>query len=108
MLSIHFPGCLSCTKVSDPIFGPNFTHLNLEKDLVLFLGSVDVSSSKDRYLKCLSELNQKCCGELQKFPWIINTMGFNTGLGADLMKKSTDIFKPTTIVEIESRLDKQS
>jgi hypothetical protein len=30
-------------------------------------------------------------------------MGFNTGLGADLMKKSTDIFRPTTIVEIESR-----
>jgi hypothetical protein len=36
-------------------------------------------------------------------PWIINTMGFNEGLGIHLMKLTVETWKPTTIVEIESR-----
>ena len=36
-------------------------------------------------------------------PWIINTMGFSDGLGIHLMKKAVETFRPTTIVEIESR-----
>ena len=97
-----FTGCVSCTKVSEPLLGPNFTHLSVKKEVVHFFGTVDVSSSQLRFLKCLVELH-KSCSELTSMPWIINTMGFTEGLGIHLMKKAVEMFKPTTIVQIESR-----
>ena len=93
---------MSCTKVSEPLLGPNFTHLSLKKEVVYFFGSVDVSSSQPRFVRCLEEL-LKSCGDLTSLPWIINTMGFTEGLGIFLMKKAVEMFKPTTIVQIESR-----
>ena len=99
---IFLLGCVSCTKVSEPLLGPNFTHLSVKKEVVYYLGTVDVSSSQSRFLKCLEEL-QKSCRDLTSIPWIINTMGFTEGLGIFLMKKAVEIFKPSTIVQIESR-----
>jgi polynucleotide 5'-hydroxyl-kinase GRC3/NOL9 len=87
--------------VSEPLLGPNFTHLAVKKEVNLFLGSVDVSSVKDRYLKAMAELPRHQCTD--DIPCIINTMGFTEGLGVHLMKKAAEVFRPTTIVEIESR-----
>ena len=101
-----FTGCVSCTKVIEPLLGPNFTHLSVKKEVVHFFGTVDVACSQLRFVKCLEELH-KSCSDLTSMPWIINTMGFTEGLGIHLMKKVVDTFKPTTIVQIESRYDSE-
>jgi len=59
-------------------------------------------SAQVRFEKCLDELKKKS-SEYSDIPWVINTMGFTEGLGIHLMKKSVEMFRPTTIVEIESR-----
>ena len=41
--------------------------------------------------------------ELANLPMVINTMGFNSGLGVHLMKKILKSFLPRTIVSIRSR-----
>ena len=64
--------------MSEPILGPNFTHLSVEKDVTLFLGTVDVASSKQQYLKGLDELHSHCRDQNYKtfYPLLIATLVF--------------------------------
>lgn len=101
------PGCLSCTLVQKPILGPNFTHVNHEKELCLFVGGVDVTEAKVRYDSCLKMLGEFSKG-FPSVPWVINSMGFTQGLGAFFMQESVTRFMPTTLVEITSRSYKKN
>ena len=38
-----------------------------------------------------------------QIPWIVNTMGFNRGLGIPLLKETLKLINPTTVIEIKSR-----
>jgi len=95
---------MSCTKVKDPLLGPNFTHVHVEKEICFYLGSVDVGSCRNRYSSCIYQL-KRFSESYKDIPWVINTMGFTKGLGLTLMIKTLEAFKPTTIVEIYSRHD---
>lgn len=105
------PGCLSVTLVTSPILGPNFTHVEGDNVICkLYLGSVNVSDVVERYAKCVAYIvsflqSQK---HLEEIPWVVNTMGFNRGLGISLLKKSVASIKPTTFVEIRSRFHKKN
>ncbi len=67
-----------------------------------YIGSVDVSSCRNRYTASMTALN-RLCQSYTDLPWIINTMGFTKGLGLTLMSKTLQAFKPSTVVEIYSR-----
>ena len=41
-------------------------------------------------------------------PWIVNTMGFNRGLGITLLKETLKLMTPTTVIEIRSRFAKKN
>ena len=79
------PGCLSVTLLSKPLLGPNFTHLNRQVLFSVYLGSVNVSDVLHRYRKGLEEIVRYLGDKYLDIPWIINTMGFNRGLGLTLL-----------------------
>jgi len=99
------PGCLSAVKVEEPILGPNFTSLRRHKTICQYLGEVNVSNVSRRFSYQMSRLIKKALKhpELNKLPWIVNTMGFNRGLGIKLIGQVISAVSPTTILEIRSR-----
>jgi len=105
------PGCISCVRIEEPILGPNFTNQTRLKSYCVNLGEVNMSNVPRRFasqvaglIKSASDQNR----ELNKLPWIINTMGFSRGLGIKLMKQTFRKAKPSTVVEIRSRFDKKN
>ena len=53
MLLFFISGYLCCTIVTEPLLGPNFTHLAKNNNIVMniFLGTVNVSDVAQRYIK---------------------------------------------------------
>ena len=104
-------GCLSCTLVKEPLLGPNFTHL-AQDNLVtnIYLGSVNVSDVAKRYFNSVQHIIREISlnPNFSKIPWVINTMGFNRGLGISLLKKSMSVIQPTTFIEVRSRFAKKN
>ena len=104
------PGCLSCTILRNPILGPNFTHLDQEVIKQVYLGTVNVSEVMQRYHHAVEYLVNflKADSNLVSMPWVVNTMGFNRGLGVTLLKKSLKLINPTNLVEVRSRFAKKN
>ena len=103
------PGMLSATLLDKPILGPNFTHLDRQVVFSVYLGSVNVSDVLHRYRKGREELSWFLQdSKYSDVPWIINTMGFNRGLGLTLLKETMQLFQPTTLIEIKSRHPKKN
>ncbi len=105
------PGCVSATLVENPILGPNFTHLKSEKTLInFFLGNVNVSDVMHRYKKGVEFIIDylRSHSEFCQLPWIVNTMGFNRGLGIALLKQTLKLVNPTNVIEIRSRFAKKN
>ncbi|XP_018914256.2 polynucleotide 5'-hydroxyl-kinase NOL9 [Bemisia tabaci] len=100
------PGCMSVHVVTKPLLGPNFSHLS-HSGRVWFLGEINVAQCFDRYLKYLEEILCYCASsaELKKIPWFINTMGFCRGLGVELMSCTINYFRPTHVIQIQSKKD---
>ncbi len=97
------PACLSVSVVKEPLLGPNFCHLGQKKVASVFLGDVNVSNVRQRYLSALSYLANACKALADKDTvWVINSMGFNQGLGLPLLKATVEHFSPTVIASIES------
>ncbi|KAG8227244.1 hypothetical protein J437_LFUL003975 [Ladona fulva] len=96
------PGCLSVTLVSEPLLGPNYTHLK-DPERMLCLGELDVSRCPKWYLYCADDLVKFCSSEKFKgLPWFINTMGFCKGIGADLAVELVRLCRPTHVIQITS------
>ncbi|ODN05731.1 Polynucleotide 5'-hydroxyl-kinase NOL9 [Orchesella cincta] len=95
------PGMLSVHVCSEPILGPNFTHLK-EPSRAIFLGGVNVADFPISYIKGVAELFEYCVNseELQGIPWIINTMGFSQGLGVHLACEIVKIIRPTAVIQL--------
>ena len=100
------PGCISALRIEhEPILGPNCANQQRAKALWVNLGEVNVSNVARRFSRQMSRLI-KCARnhpELNKLPWVVNTMGFNRGLGAKLLRDTVAAVGPSTLVEIRSR-----
>ncbi|CAL8101043.1 unnamed protein product [Orchesella dallaii] len=103
------PGMISVHICSEPILGPNFTHLK-EPSRSIFLGGVNVADFPISYIKGVSELFEYCaCSEeFQGIPWIVNTMGFSQGLGVHLACEIIKIIRPTAVVQLSINNEKRS
>jgi len=96
------PGCVSATVVSRPLLGPNFCSLDAgERVGCHFVGDVNVSEARKRFEDGVAAL-ELVCRERAEPVWVINTMGFNRGLGVHLAQKVIQTFSPSTVVSIES------
>lgn len=106
---LFVPQTISATLLTNPILGPGYLE-NIPPTKAIFFGEINVLPNPIKYLKCVIELYEFCskCETFQNVPWIINTMGYSRGLGAELMACILRIFKPTDVVQIESQTANQN
>jgi len=97
-------GCVSATLVSTPLLGPNFTHLQ-EPLHCYFVSDVDITVDPNHYIQSCTRLLNDCRREpkLMNMPMIINTMGFTTGIGLDIMLDVIRLSQPTHVIQLTSR-----
>ncbi len=100
-----FPaGCVSASLVSDPLLGPNFTHLQ-QPLYSYFVGDADIIGCPERYVASCRQLLNDCKLKLSltKIPIIINTMGFTSGIGLDVSLDLIRLSQPLQLLQISSR-----
>ncbi|XP_067001594.2 polynucleotide 5'-hydroxyl-kinase NOL9 isoform X2 [Anabrus simplex] len=103
------PGCVSATLVKEPLLGPNYFHLQRPCRMV-YVGEINMSRCPARYLQCVQHIIEFCHSQPQfsNIPWFINTMGFNKGLGVELMVNVIRMVGPSDIIQIQSSQKKQN
>lgn len=103
------PGCISLNIISRPLTGPNYTHLKTPFHQ-LFIGDVNVARCVPRYVKAARKLvdylNES--PRLKGLTVLVNTMGFCTGIGWDLMVYIIRLIHPSTVVQITSERSKNN
>ncbi|KZV77794.1 hypothetical protein EXIGLDRAFT_124760, partial [Exidia glandulosa HHB12029] len=115
-------GIVALNVVDRPQFGPAFTH-QLTPYIAHFTGSTSPRASPAHYLACISACVQTYLLEVQyglldgddlgdddqriadAVPLVINTHGWNKGLGADLTRKIQDLLPVTDIFDFDSEQD---
>ena len=100
-----FPaGCVSASLVSEPLLGPNFTHLQ-QPLYSYFVGDADVVGCPQRYVQSCRQLLNDCKLQLSltNIPTLINTMGFTSGIGLDLSLDLIRLSQPLQLLQISSR-----
>lgn len=101
---LFVPQTLSAAIVTEPILGPGYLQ-NLKPAKAVLFGDINVLPDPIRYLRCVGEIFEFCSShnEFVNIPWVINTMGYSRGFGSELMACILKIFKPTDLVQIQSR-----
>ncbi|KAG6861825.1 hypothetical protein C0995_011707 [Termitomyces sp. Mi166 len=114
-------GMVALNVLSTPLFGPPFTHPTLPHS-AHYIGSTTPRSSPSLYLAAVQAILDTYRSDIQTpaiswrtsnadtrisdfIPLVINTMGWNKGLGADLTLKLQTMIEPTDIYEIETPFD---
>lgn len=101
---LFVPQTLSATVVTEAILGPGYLR-NLKPAKAILFGDINVLPDPIKYLRCVSDIFKFCStnDDFANIPWIINTMGYNRGFGSELMACILKIFKPSDLVQIQSR-----
>ncbi|KAF5298233.1 hypothetical protein FQR65_LT09744 [Abscondita terminalis] len=94
------PGCISASVVTEPLLGPNFTHLK-KPERCIFVPEIDLSEDSDEYIGFVEFLMEQC-DNLPTMPTLINHMGFTIGLGFYILSSVVVCARPTTIIDIRS------
>ncbi|KAF7965772.1 hypothetical protein HWV62_41966 [Athelia sp. TMB] len=109
-------GMVALNIIEQPLFGPSFTHPTTPY-LAHYIGSISPRSSPSHYLAAIQALIQSYKLDLQSpifdipvidgdnrisdvIPLIVNTMGWNKGLGVDLNRQIEEIVQPTDVFEV--------
>ncbi|KAF7775876.1 hypothetical protein Agabi119p4_4269 [Agaricus bisporus var. burnettii] len=110
------PGIVALNVVSNPLFGPAYTHLTFPVRSH-FIGSTTPKASPTAYLEGVRNLYEFWRIEIANayvgdddpdgrvvdtVPLIVNTMGWIKGLGADLMRQIEEMVEPSEIFEFQS------
>lgn len=101
---LFVPQTLSATVVTEPILGPGYLR-NFKPAKAVLFGDINVLPDPIKYLRCVSQIFAFCSAqnEFATIPWVVNTMGYSRGFGSELMACILKIFKPTDLVQIQSR-----
>lgn len=101
---LFLPQTLSVTEISDPILGPGYLQ-NVKPAKAVWLGDINVLPDPIKYWHCVEEIHKFCSSQpsYSSIPWVINTMGYSRGFGSELIACILKIFKPTNVVQIQSR-----
>ncbi|KAH8327227.1 hypothetical protein KR074_007529 [Drosophila pseudoananassae] len=96
---------VSCTLIEEPLLGPGF-FLNKQPDRAYAVGHVNVVMCAEEYANAVTQLARHIQkdAKYQNLPWLINTMGYNKGFGTELVALLADRFRPTDVVQIESKM----
>ncbi|XP_055603450.1 polynucleotide 5'-hydroxyl-kinase NOL9 [Uranotaenia lowii] len=95
----HIPETMSATLLNKPLLG--VTSFDPIKPLkCLLFGSLDVVSSPIFYIQNVRQMVQYCNQHHKDVPWVINTMGYVTGFGEELMAAIFKLFSPTDAIQL--------
>lgn len=95
------------------ILGPPHTHLNPNRvnKSCYFLGHLSPSDVPSHYLQCIKQCFEDyvsyktTLNNNQTIPLIVNTMGWNQGLGLCLLKETITFTKPTHLIQINHPIE---
>lgn len=100
----HIPETISVTVVNKPLLGvASFDPIAPVKSWLF--GSLDVVSSPIFYIQNVRALIQFCRdhkADYGNIPWIINTMGYVTGFGEELMAAVLRMLSPTDVIQLSA------
>ncbi|XP_039447800.1 polynucleotide 5'-hydroxyl-kinase NOL9 [Culex pipiens pallens] len=100
----HIPETISVTVVSKPLLGvASFDPIAPARSWLF--GSLDVVSSPIFYVQNVRQLVQYCRdhkADWANIPWIINTMGYVTGFGEELMAAVLRMLAPTDVIQLNA------
>ena len=100
-------GCVSVNLITEPLFGPPHTHIK-QYGKSYFLGHISPSDAPGHYLDCVrycfSEFRRNLSAH-RNIPLIVNTMGWNQGLGLCLLKEKILIFQPSHLIQLNHTVD---
>ncbi|XP_023311609.1 polynucleotide 5'-hydroxyl-kinase NOL9 [Anoplophora glabripennis] len=99
------PGCVSVVTVTEPIFGPNFTHL--KKANRSLLSNINVAHDPRAYINCIKSI-VAYLETLEECPILINYMGFVQGIGLNIVTSVIKCIQPTGIIQICSKNQKRN
>ncbi|KAI5636104.1 mRNA cleavage and polyadenylation factor CLP1 p-loop domain-containing protein [Phthorimaea operculella] len=97
-------GNVSATVVTEPLLGPNFTHLK-QPELMLNIGMINTMDNPRRYVAAIETLVAHCTADnrLKNLPWIVNTMGMTNTVGLKLISLNILHIQPTFLLQIDSK-----
>jgi polynucleotide 5'-hydroxyl-kinase GRC3/NOL9 len=102
-------GCISLNVVTEPLFGPPHTHIahtSSHNKSCYFLGHLTPSDGPAHYMQCLRQCHQDFLNlKDEHLPLVINTMGWNQGLGLCLLKETILLFRPTHLIQINHPIE---
>lgn len=100
----HIPETISITIIDRPLLGvATFNPIPPVKSWLF--GSLDIVSSLIFYTQNVHQLVRYCeqhKSELANIPWIINTMGYATDFGEELMSTILRMLAPTDVIQLVS------
>uniref|UniRef100_A0A1Q3EYP7 Polynucleotide 5'-hydroxyl-kinase NOL9 n=1 Tax=Culex tarsalis TaxID=7177 RepID=A0A1Q3EYP7_CULTA len=100
----HIPETISVTVVTKPLLGvASFDPIAPAKSWLF--GSLDVVSSPIFYIQNVRQLVQYCRdhkADWANIPWIVNTMGYVTGFGEELMAAVLRMLSPTDVIQLNA------
>lgn len=93
--------------------GPPHTHISHSdpNKMCYFLGHLSPNDVPSLYLECLRqcltdfESVKNSSNRHEKIPLVVNTMGWNQGLGLCLLKETILLFKPTHVIQINHPIE---
>lgn len=94
-------GCPALCVVTEPLLGPPFTHQRKPRRWSFF-GSLSPSAQPKEYLHCVRYAYDSYARMDNKPPLVVNTMGWNKGLGIALMVETVKMVHPELIIQINS------
>ena len=101
---IGLPGYLTVSLLTQPLLGPNFTHVgHVQPCHSVFLGDVSVQNCPDRYMKIIQDLWDYIKSNLSQYPLVVNTMGWCNGMGLMMLVDAIRLLEPSTVVQLQSR-----
>ncbi|XP_025106667.1 uncharacterized protein LOC112571683 isoform X2 [Pomacea canaliculata] len=95
------PGCVALTFVDKPVLGPPFCHQTTAESMC-FVGLTSPGESPTRYIHCLQHVFRTYRKQEPALPLVVNTMGWNEGLGLKLFMDTLNLTAPDLIVQMDS------
>jgi len=102
-------GMVSLTLITQPILSPPQRHL-LPPRHAYYVGETTAQHDPTRYVQAAKAAHQQYLDTpgLAKIPLVVNTAGWLTGLGAELLLELLPVLNPTTVVRLVRPTESQA
>lgn len=95
------PGLISLNKISSPLLGPPFTHLQ-QPERSVFFGDISPRDKPGFFMQCIHYVYQTYADNYRnKIPLIVNTQGWIKGLGVPLLFDVIRLVQPSHIIQFK-------